>query len=343
MPEKKISLNDIAKSLGVSKALVSMVVNNRADEKGISKATQKMVLEKVKEMNYKPNMVARGLRTGRSNTIGLIVSDISNPFYAKMARHIELLIEPQGYNIMICSTDENIDKEARLKRVLKDRMTDGLIISTSQKTCAEFKSLLDEQYPFVLIDRAMSDIKTNSVIVDNFKGAFEAVNHLLQQGYLNIAAFAVTPVHVSTINDRIEGYLHALKAYGLTYDRKFLREIPFTDVKNTVRRELTALLQGNEKINALFAVNNNIAMACLECLNEMKVRIPEDIAIVCFDDLEVFKFSRPSITAVAQPIEEICRCAVDILMNEINNKGTDVEKKQVVLPTTLVIRRSTVN
>jgi LacI family transcriptional regulator len=343
MTVKKISLNDIAKSLNVSKTLVSMVLNNRADEKGISKDTQKRVWEKIKELNYKPNMMARGLRLGRSNTIGLIVSDISNPFYSKIARYVENFIESKGYNIMICSTDEDIEKEIRLIRMLKDRQTDGLIISSSQKNSKEFKVLLEEKYPFVLIDRVMPDIKTNSVIVDNFKGSYEAVNHLLHQGYKNIAAFAVTPVHVSTINDRIEGYLRAIKDSGMTYGRKFLKEIPFSDVKNSVRNEITALLQSKEKVNALFAVNNNIAIACLECLNDMKVRIPEDIALVCFDDLEVFKFSRPSITAVAQPIEEICKDAVEILLADIVSKDKIVEKKQIKLPTSLVIRRSTVN
>jgi LacI family transcriptional regulator len=343
MSTKKISLSDIAASLGVSKTLVSMVLNNRADEKGISKDTQKRVWEKVKEMNYKPNMMARGLRLGRSNTIGLIVSDIANPFYARIARYVENYLEPKGYSMMICSTDEDIEKEARLIRMLKDRQIDGLIISSSQKNSKEFKSMMEEKYPFVLIDRTMADLKTNSVAVDNFRGAYDAISHLMKQGYKNIAAFAVSPVHVSTINDRIEGYLRCIKDNGLTYGKKLLVEIPFTDVKNSVKYQLSNILYGKEKVEAIFAVNNNIAITCLEMLNEMKVRIPEDIGFVCFDDLEVFKFSRPSITAVSQPIDEICKNAVEILLEEIINKDKVTEKRQIKLTTTLVIRRSTVN
>lgn len=343
MSIKKISLSDIAISLGVSKTLVSMVLNNRANEKGISKETQKRVWEKIKEMNYKPNMMARGLRLGRSNIIGLIVSDIANPFYARIARHVENYLEPKGYNIMICSTDEDIEKEIRLTRMLKDRQIDGLIISSSQKNSKEFKAMMEEKYPFVLIDRIMSDLKTNSVAVDNFRGAYDAISHMMKQGYKSIAAFAVSPVHVSTINDRIEGYLRCVKDNGLTYGKKLLVEIPFTDVKNSVKYQLSNVLYGKEKVEAIFAVNNNIAITCLEMLNEMKVRIPEDIGFVCFDDLEVFKFSRPSITAVSQPIEEICRNAVDILLEDIKNKDKITEKQQVKLPTSLVIRRSTVN
>jgi LacI family transcriptional regulator len=343
MAGKKISLSDIAKSLGVSKTLVSMVINNHADEKGISKDTQRKVWEKIKELNYKPNMMARGLRLGRSNTIGLIVSDIANPFYSKIARYIENFFEPKGYNIMICSTDEDVEREIRLIRMLKDRQADGLIISTSQKNSKEFKLLLEERYPFVLIDRMMPDIKTNSVIVDNFKGAYEAVNHLLKQGYKNIAAFSVTPVYVSTINDRIEGYLRAIKDSGQNYGKKYLKEIPFNDVKKAVKHEIESMMIGKEKIDAMFVVNNNIAIACLECLNEMKINIPEDIALVCFDDIEAFKFSRPSITAVSQPIEEICRNAVDLLLDDIKNKDKTMDKRQIKLSTSLVIRRSTVN
>jgi LacI family transcriptional regulator len=343
MSTKKISLSDIAASLGVSKTLVSMVLNERADEKGISKETQKRVWEKVKEMNYKPNMMARGLRLGRSNTIGLIVSDISNPFYSKIARYIENFLDPKGYSMMICSTDEDIEKELRLIRMLKDRQIDGLIISSSQKNSKEFRAMMDEKYPFVLIDRIMSDLKTNSVAVDNFRGAYDATMHLVKQGYKNIASFAVSPVHVSTINDRIEGYLRCVKDNGLTYGKKLLVEIPFTDVKNSVKYQLSNILYGKEKVEAIFAVNNNIAITCLEMLSEMKVRIPEDIGFVCFDDLEVFKFSRPTITAVSQPIEEICKNAVEILLDDIKNKEKGTEKKQVKLPTSLVIRRSTVN
>lgn len=343
MSTKKISLSDIALSLGVSKTLVSMVLNNRANEKGISKETQKRVWEKIKEMNYKPNMMARGLRLGRSNIIGLIVSDIANPFYARIARFVENYLEPKGYNIMICSTDEDIEKEIRLTRMLKDRQIDGLIISSSQKNSREFKAMMEEKYPFVLIDRIMSDMKTNSVAVDNFRGAYDAIFHLIKQGYKSIAAFAVSPLHVSTINDRIEGYLRCVKDNGLTYGKKLLVEIPFADVKNSVKYQLSNVLYGKEKVEAIFAVNNNIAITCLEMLNEMKVRIPEDIGFLCFDDLEIFKFSRPSITAVSQPIEEICRNAVDILIDDIKNKDKVTEKQQVKLPTSLVIRRSTVN
>jgi LacI family transcriptional regulator len=340
--KKKISLQDIAESLGVSKSLVSMVLNNKAQENGISKTTQQRVWEKIKELDYKPNMMARGLRMGRSNTIGLIVSDISNPFYSKIARHVEDFLEEKGYSLIICSTDEDIEKELKLIRMLKDRQTDGLIISTSQKSDSEFKAMLEEKYPFVLIDRAMPNILANTVAVNNYKGAYEAVSHLILQGYRQISAFAVTPVHVSSINHRIEGYYKALRDHGLTYGKRLMAEIPFDDIKNSVRKELKNMLSGPNKIDAIFAVNGHIAIACLESLHEMKVRIPEDIALLCFDDLEFFKFNNPSITAVAQPIEELAVNAAQILISELKSKDEAFSKKNIELSTTLNIRRSTI-
>jgi len=203
--------------------------------------------------------------------------------------------------------------------------------------------LNEEKYPFVLIDRTIPDLKANTVGVDNFKGSYEAITHLIKQGYKNIAAFSVSPVHVSTINDRINGYLRCLKDNNLSYGKKLLVEIPFNDVKNSVKFQLSNILYGKEKVGAIFAINNNIGITCLEALNEMRVQVPEDIGFVCFDDLEIFRFGRPTITAVSQPIEDICKNAVEILLNEIKNKEHSTEKQQIKLPTSLIIRRSTVN
>jgi len=167
--KKKISITDIANSLNVSKTLVSMVINNHGNTQGISKATQKRVWEKIKEMNYKPNLIARSLRLGKSNTLGLIVSDISNSFYSKIARNIERYAESKGFNLIISSTDEEISREVRLINMLKDRQVDGLIISSSQIDSSEFDLLNKDNYPFVLIDRYIPSLKSNYVGVDNKK------------------------------------------------------------------------------------------------------------------------------------------------------------------------------
>ncbi len=344
MKEKKNSINDIANSLGVSKTLVSMVINNRGDEYGISKITQKKVWKKVKEVDYKPNLMARSLRLGKSNTIGLIVSDISNSFYSKIARNIERYAEAKGYNLIICSTDEDIPREIRLINMLKDRQVDGIIISSSQKDSAEFDLLIKDKYPFVLIDRYIPGLETNYVGVDNIKGTYDALMHLIKQGYDKIAVFAITPTYITPINDRIVGYMKALMDSGLNYNKNLLKEIPYNNIKHAVKDELKKLLLPKNKINAIFAINNSIAISCIEYFNEMHIKIPEDVALLSFDDIDLFKLTIPTITSVQQPIEEICKQAIDILENQINknNSNSKYKMQKIILPTNLKIRRSTI-
>jgi LacI family transcriptional regulator len=341
MAQKKVSINDIAKSLGVSKTLVSLVLNNHADEHGIAKKTQKRVHDKVREMNYKPNLMARGLRLGKSNTIGLIVSDISNPFYSKIARHLEDLVTQKGYTLIICSTDEKIDKEIKLTRMLRNRQVDGLVISSSQEENHEFQHMLKEHFPFVLIDRQIPNLEAHFVGVDNFNGAHKATSQLIKQGYKRIAVFAVTPVHVSSIHDRVEGYFQALKDHKLPVDKSLYKKIPFDNIKHSVEAELTSLMKSDKKIDALFAVNNRIALACLEVMSEMKINMPNDLALICFDDIELFKFNNPPISAISQPIEEIAKRAAEILFDEILSEPKESKKKKVEkLKTDLILRHS---
>ena len=337
---KKVSLADVAKSLGVSKTLVSLVLNDRGDEKGINKDTQQRVRDKVKELNYKPNQFARGLRVGKSNTIGLVVADISNSFYAKMCRSIEDHCTENGYNLIICSSDENPEKESELIQMLIDRQVDGLIISTTQKNNSDIKLLKKNDFPFVLIDRNVSSIDTNYVVVDNVNGAKEVVNHLIKLGNERIGHLTITPAHISTIKESVEGYKEALKENNLPISNKLIREVSFDNLKEEVCDQVKELLAPPNKVTALFVANNNIAVACLECLNELGMRIPQDVALVSFDDIEAFNLCYPPITAVAQPIEEMGRKAVDIILHEIKNEGVNNKTQHISLSTDLIIRKS---
>ncbi|HRE98137.1 MAG TPA: LacI family DNA-binding transcriptional regulator, partial [Flavobacteriales bacterium] len=180
---KKITLEDIAKSLGVSKTLVSLILNNKAKEHGISPDTVDRVLKKVKEMNYMPNQAARGLRTGKTNLIGLIVADISNPFYARISRAIEDLAWKKDYHLMVCSSDEDPEKEAQLVRILREKMqVEGLIISPTTDNVEVFRDLKKIEFPFVLIDRNYPKFSCNSVVVDNIRSSQSAVKHLIDSG-----------------------------------------------------------------------------------------------------------------------------------------------------------------
>jgi len=335
---KKKSLHDIAADLGVSKTLISFVLNGKGDEKGISPENQKKVLQKAKDFNYKPNHFARGLRLGKTQTIGLIVADISNKFYAKIARQIEIIASQNNYNLIISSSDEDSEKEVALINMLRDRNVDGLIISTTQKNSAVFSQMKKEKYPFVLIDRNMPKVSFNFVGCDNYQGACDATKHILDNGFKKIGLLKISPVHLSSIKEREMGYRAALKDRGLRMNGKYIRTIDFSDIRDSVRDALRELLQPPLAIDAVFSLNNNITVACMECFNEMNLRIPQDIALLSFDDIELYRFSYPTITAVAQPVAEIGEVAVNLLLDEIN--GISEEKKQVILPVNLVQRRS---
>lgn len=337
---KRVSLADVADALGVSKTLVSLVLNGRGDEKGISKDTQKRVHEKVKELNYKPNQFARGLRIGKSNTIGLIVADISNSFYAKICRSVEDAAASKGYNVIICSSDENHEREKALIQMLRERQVDGLIVASTLSNTEEFKEFKKDGFPFVLIDRHFSDINSNYVVVDNREGAKNAMNHLIGAGYQNIACFSISPAYISSIVDRIDGCKDALEEHGMKGDDLILKEIPFDGIQAGVERSITEILNGNPKADAIFALNNTIAIACLRELKKKGIRIPEHLALMSFDDRESFELCSPTISAVAQPIHEIGEEATTMLLANIEKKGTPWQNQHVTLTTELIVRDS---
>ena len=335
---KKKSLNDIAKKLGVSKTLISFVLNGRGDEKGISSDTQKKVLQTAKDFNYKPNHFARGLRLGKTHTIGLVVADISNKFYAKIARQVEIIASKNNYNLIIGSSDENPEKELALINMLRDRQVDGLVISTTQKSSGIFSQMKKENYPFVLIDRKLAKTLTNFVGSDNYHGAYLATSHILNNGFKRIGLLKISPSHLSSIKERELGYKSALKDRGMRLNTRLNRSIDFDNIRETVRLALQEMLESPQPADAIFSLNNNITVACLEYFNEKEIRIPQDIALVSFDDIEVFKYSCPTITAVAQSVDEMGETSVRLLMDEISNPAQD--KKQIILPVRLLERKS---
>ena len=339
---KKVSIDDIAKSLGVSKTLVSLVLNDKADKHGISLETQKRVKAKIKELNYHPNVLARGFRMGKTNTIGVLVSDISNRFYSRIARSIEDLAWSHGYTVIICSTDEDINKENEQIRLLRDRKLDGLIISTSQDTPELFNKLVESGLPHVLIDRTFEGMHSPCVSVDNFAGGRMAARHLLHQGYRKIAVFGITPDHISTINDRIMGFQSALAEEGVSIPPQWVIKTPFGEMDNTIKEKLQQFYQAGTMPEAIFTLNNNLTSACMLNLRKLSIDIPRQVAIMGFDDVSFFSFTKPSISVIAQPIERISEVAFDLLLRQIEGSKISENEKSVKLPVDIIIRESTV-
>ncbi len=335
---KNISINDLAKQLNLSKTTVSLVLNKKADTLGISKNTQARILRLAKKLNYKPNRIAKGLSLGCTETIGVILADISNVFYAKIARAIEDRASHFDYQVLIFSSDEDPIRENNGIEILRNRRVDGFIISTTQRNKDLLVRLQHENYPFVLIDRHFPDLDTNAVIVDNRGGSFAAVDYLIRAGHRKIAHITLS-THLAAIQDRIEGYRQALCGNEIPWHPEYIVEMPYETTKKRMTMILKNLLT-KEGITALFFANNRLAILALQSLQDLKKKVPEDAAIVSFDDVETFKVSNPPLTAVAQPLEAIGKYAVDFLIEEIEKSGTMSPKKKIILPAKLIVRQS---
>lgn len=337
---KKISISDIAQELNVSKTLVSLVLNGKAKENRIGKDVEIRVKETAERLNYRPNPFARSLRSGRSQTIGVIVADISSKFYSMLAKTIEDEAAKYDYKVMFGSTDESSEKLGELLTVFKDRHLDGYIISPSLGTEKQILQLKKEQTHFVLIDRQFPKIKTDFIGVDNYQASYKAVKHLIKNGYQNIGMITTLSNNYN-LKLRVDGYKTALRDNGIRVKNRLICEIDFTNVKEGIGREIENLINGPYPIDALFFTNCDLTGYALEKIYNMEIEVPNQLAIVSFDDPQCFRYSFSPITAIAQPIEEMGRQAVKILMGKITNSEKKVvDYQQVVLPTHFIIRES---
>ena len=337
MKIRKVTISDIANELNVSKTLVSLVLNGKGDDKAINKNTQKRVHNKAKELKYIPNQVARGLRMGKTKTIGLLVADISNPFFAKITRTIEHYAEKEGYSLIVCSSDEDQEREIKLIQMLINRQVDGIIMSSTLETPFPIEQLISDSFPFVLMDRYFDNLDANYVGVDNLEASKKAVEHLIKNGHRNIGLITLTPNYISSLKNRKQGFIEALSEAGIPMDAKFFLELDYNNLKNKKYSRIKKFITEN-KLSAIFTTNNNIAVGCIEVLREMNLKIPQDISLITFDDVELFKFTDPALSSISQPLEKIGKEAVSILLKQLSTGVLVNEKK--TLKTSLIIRES---
>jgi LacI family transcriptional regulator len=335
---KRLQLEDLAKQLGYSKTLISMVLNGKGDLYGISKKTQVIVMDAVSQLDYTPNKFAKALRTGKSYFIGLIVADISNPFYSKIAKNIESALFDKGYNLMVCSTEENKEREKRLvDNMYSQQGVDGLIIASTLDNAEYYQQPRFERIPLVFIDRVLPLFNSNYVVIDNYGGSVNIINSLVKQHCKTIACFSITPSYISTIEDRINGYKEALEKNKLAYSSHLLKSIGFDKIDEDVEKSLTELIKTQPNLDAIYCLNNNIATSLLKTLKQKQFRsYSSKIKIACFDDIDLFNIIDTPITSVSQPIEDIGLNASSVLLDIID--GVNVTKNSLVLSTKLIER-----
>ncbi|MDN5286526.1 MAG: transcriptional regulator, LacI family [Mucilaginibacter sp.] len=329
--EKRRSIKDIAKHLGVSKTTVSFVLNGK---QGVSEAVKKRILDYVEKVGYRPNHMAQGLRTGKSKTIGMMIEDIADPFFSSIARLVEENAYKKGYRIIYGSTENSTEKTRDLINMFRRYQVDGYIIAPAPGIEADIQTLIAEGLPVVIFDRMLSGIDTSFVEVDNFAGAYKAVDHLMINGFKRIALITLESEQNQML-DRLEGYLQAINDHGL---KQYVKKIKYHEDNEKSISQIIAFLQP-EKIDAIFFTTNYIAFTGLEALKRLNLQISKDIGIVVFDDYNSFALFGPSITAVAQPIKEIADNLTRIMLKQLSN-GFLINPEKVELKTTLMVRGS---
>ncbi len=336
---KKTSIQDVANRLGVSKAVVSFVLNGKGREKRISEQTIENVFKVARELNYKPNHISKWFRTGKTQTIGLIIADISNPFFGKLGKEIEKEAYRNNYKIIICSSDENPEKSGRQLEMLKSSMVDGVIIAPPPGSSDQIKLLQEENVPYVLIDRYFPEMNSNYVIIDNYKASYDATKYLFAKGFQNVAFLTVNNELV-TMQDRTNGYMKAVGDFGRNLSNPIVYKLPFSHEKKEVESAIRHIISLNKKVEAILFASSKIGFMGLEVIANLGLRIPEDIAVISFDDPDYYKICYSPVTAIGQPLDEMGKSAVQILIEMLSAEKMNESPRNIVLDTNFVLRKS---
>ena len=334
--EKRVSLKDIARKVGVSTALVSYVLNNQKENR-ISKEVAQKIRETAKLLNYRPNHIAKSLKTQKTFTIGLVVADIANAFFSTMARIIEDEAENNGYTVIFASSDEKPGRSEKLTEVLLDRQVDGIILAPAEGTEAHVRALHQKGFPLVLIDRYFPALAIPSVTVNNEEAAYRCTAHLVEVGCRRIGmiGFKTTLHH---LQDRKKGFVKALKDHGIAVEDDQVKEVSLDARREEVERALAQLLAGPQPVDALFFASNKLSTFGLKYINTLTLRVPDDLAICSFDQSDATELFYATLTHVRQPMQEMGKLALRLLLQGMN-EGRKVE--EIRLPAELVISQST--
>ncbi len=327
------TIREVAESAGVSYATVSHVINNT---RIVSQETRERVLAAMQSLNYRPNALARSLRQGKTNTIGLVLPDSANPFFAEISRSIEDEAFKRGYSVFLCNTELDIQRELFYVDVLSKKQVDGIVFVAAGDQADSLDFLVSRNMPVVMVDRNVPNVEVDAVLTDNQLGGLLATRHLLELGHTRIACIA-GPSSITPSAERLIGYRKALQEAGLSYDENLILR---GDYHAQSGMEIThSILKMNPRPTAIFALNDLMALGALRAAAEAGCSIPRDLAVVGYDDLELAHFTNPPLTTIAQPKKEIGVQAVHLLVERISRKSSSPIR--LVLPPELIVRRST--
>jgi LacI family transcriptional regulator len=327
------TIRDVARRAGVAPTTVSRVINNSGY---VSQRTRERVEAAVVDLGYVPNTLARSLRFKKTNTLALVLPDITNPFWTTVARGVEDAASDRGFNVILCNTDESEAEQEKYLTILLQKQIDGFVLAPARSTAEPVELVQRQGVPVVVLDRRVPSSQVDVVRGDSERGAYQLVRYLLTLGHRRIAILT-GPHGVSTAEDRVAGYQRALSESGLDVDSDLILYGEFTQ---TSGYEMTQqVLTAGARPTALFAANNFIAIGSLRALRDVGLRVPEDVTLVSFDDLPQAFVIDPFLTVAAQPAYEMGHQATELLLARLSGLAP-AGYQHVLLPTETIVRRS---
>ena len=324
---KNIDLKTIAKDLNLTPSTVSRILNGKAKEFRISEETTSLVLKYAREQGYMPNLLARGLRSSKTLTIGLMIPDISNPFFALMARNIEKESSKLEYSVMLVDSEENTKREQHQIRNMISRKLDGIIAAPVGGAFDHFIETTKQGIPLIFVDRYSSDLPIPFVSTDNFKGGYQATKLLIDKGHKEIGLI-MGDENIEPVMERRNGYIAALADHGIEAKNHYVVGNGFS-IENGYHSTLE-LLNSSPMPTAIFALSNLVGLGVLQALKEKNLSIPRDISLIVYDDQPYASFLNPPLTTVKQNTEKISQLAVKYLFNLIDDRNHKIENCKIV-------------
>jgi LacI family transcriptional regulator len=331
-----VTIHDVAKRANVSPMTVSRAINH---PHLIRDTTLKRVQEAIRELGYMPNTTARSLVSKKSRLLSIMITNVSNPFYANIVKGAEAKASQTGYQLILNNSDENIEKESRDIDSLIARGIDGVLITPSgDGSLKNLRKLQKYGIPFVLIDRSVEGIRSDLIMGDNHQATRELLYHLIQQGHRRIALIN-GPAGISNFRERQEGYAEALKLAGLAVDEELIFETPLLDIRtDSIVRRMVSMPE-NRKPTAILAANNFIGVKAIQSLRKLGIGVPDGMAVVCFDDPEPIPDFNPFLTVAAQPAYSFGFTGMQFLIERVEGTAP-AECRKVVMPSEILIRKS---
>jgi LacI family transcriptional regulator len=341
MKFEAVTIKDIARALGISTSTVSRALR---DSHEISPETKQLVLDCAEKLNYRPNPIALSLKERRSRSIGVIVCEIANNFFSQVINGIESIAYDRGYNVIVSQSRESYEREVIDLQYLASRSVDGLLISLSTETndLSHLKSLHAKGLPIVFFDRITEEINTHRVIVDNFRGAYDATEHLIKNGHKRIAVISNSEF-LSITHERVAGYKEALIANGYEVNEHYVQHcfyggMIFEEIEDAINKLFTQ----RNKPDAIFATSDKLTTGCLKTLKRRGLKVPDDVSVVGFSNTDIAELIDPPLTVVRQPAIEMGKAAIELLLQLIESKRPIKEFEKRILTPELQIRESSI-